>query len=193
MDKRIQRTRTALSDALMSLMTVRGYGALSVDALLERAQVARSTFYAHFKGKDDLLRENLKRLHTLAVGDEAGLTPVQRVLRFNRAFYEHAFEQRSLHLSLLRDHDRGASVFRKIKSVLAEIIAEDLREAGGARDRDFLEYAVHFIVGAQWEVLTWWLERKPGMAPGVIHARFETLVSPVLHQITSGPAFDPEQ
>src|SRR5438045_94351 len=49
MDRRVRKTRSALTDALMSLMTVRGYRRLPIDALLEHTKVARSTFYAHFR------------------------------------------------------------------------------------------------------------------------------------------------
>jgi hypothetical protein len=73
-DKRVQRTQSALLDSLMSLMTTHGYRSVSVDALLRRARVARSTFYAHFRGKDDLLRENVGRLRAVMVGESVGLS-----------------------------------------------------------------------------------------------------------------------
>jgi AcrR family transcriptional regulator len=179
-DKRVQRTRSALLDSLMSLMTTHGYRSVSVDTLLQRARVARSTFYAHFHGKDDLLRENVRRLRAVIVGESVGLSPEQRLLRFTRAFYEHAYENRRLYLSLLRDSDRGAAVFKKMQVVLAEVATNELREASARHDPDVIEHAVHFFVGAQWSVLAWWLERRPGLDVDTVHQHFERLATPIL-------------
>ena len=175
-DKRVQKTQSALLDALMSLMAAHGYRGVSVDAFLERSKVARSTFYAHFHGKDDLLRENVKRLGALAAAEDA--TPEQRLLRFSRAFYEHAHENRDLYLSLLRDPDRGMAVFKKLQGVLAQVATSELTDAG--YERDTVEPAVEFFVGAQWAVLAWWLERKPSLRVDCVHGHFERLARPVL-------------
>lgn len=166
--------------ALMSLMATRGYRRITTDVLLDRARVARSTFYAHFHGKDDLLRENIEYLRTLAVTKHVDLPPEQRLLRFSRAFYEHAQANRQLYLSLLRDPDRGAAVFRKMQAILSDVAADELREASSQDDPKSIEHAVQFFVGAQWSVLVWWLERKPELDADVVHARFERLAMAVL-------------
>jgi AcrR family transcriptional regulator len=180
-DRRVLRTRSALQQALMSLMASHGYRGTSVDALLVRAKVARSTFYAHFRGKDDLLRENIRRLRAIAGADADGLLPPeQRLLRFNRAFFRHVRDNRSLYLLLLRDPDRGAAVFRKMQDLLAEVAADELGKIQPVRDGEAIETAVQFLVGAQWAVMGWWLERKPGLSADSAHERFERLATPVL-------------
>jgi AcrR family transcriptional regulator len=175
-DRRVRRTRSALLEALMSLMAARGYRGISVDALLERAKVARSTFYAHFRGKDDLLRENVKHLRALAVDQAA--SPEQKLLQFSRAFFTHAGENRALYLSLLRDPDRGGAVFKRMQVVLAEVATRELDTMGC--DADAREPTVQFFVGAQWSVMAWWLERRPSLDAAAAHERFERLVLPVL-------------
>lgn len=54
-DRRVRRTRRALHQALIGLMLERGYARITVQDILDRADVGRSTFYAHFRNKDDLL------------------------------------------------------------------------------------------------------------------------------------------
>src|SRR5690242_10979296 len=54
-DRRVNRTRRALKDALTDLILEKGYERVTVGDVLERADVGRSTFYAHFVDKDDLL------------------------------------------------------------------------------------------------------------------------------------------
>jgi AcrR family transcriptional regulator len=54
-DRRIQKTRTLLHEALESLIREKPYDAIVVKEILDRANVGRSTFYTHFRDKDDLL------------------------------------------------------------------------------------------------------------------------------------------
>lgn len=54
-DRRVVRTRQLLRDALVSLILERGYDEVTVQDVLDRANLGRSTFYAHYRNKDDLL------------------------------------------------------------------------------------------------------------------------------------------
>lgn len=56
-DRRAIRTRKALHDALMRLILRKGYEATTVQEVIDEANVGRSTFYAHYTGKEDLLRK----------------------------------------------------------------------------------------------------------------------------------------
>src|SRR6516165_5904912 len=68
MDRRVQRTQDVLHQALMSLIIEKGYEVITVQDIIDRANVGRSTFYTHYVGKQDLLRAGLKHLkeHLLA-------------------------------------------------------------------------------------------------------------------------------
>jgi AcrR family transcriptional regulator len=61
-DRRIQRTRRLLQDALVGLILEKGYEAITVQDILDRANVGRSTFYEHFYDKDDLLLSSFEFL-----------------------------------------------------------------------------------------------------------------------------------
>ena len=54
-DRRINRTRALLADALIALVLEKGYEAVTVQDIIDRANVGRSTFYAHFENKEQLL------------------------------------------------------------------------------------------------------------------------------------------
>jgi AcrR family transcriptional regulator len=54
-DRRIRRTRAALRQALIGLVLERGYDAVTIRDVVDRANVGRSTFYAHYPSKEDLL------------------------------------------------------------------------------------------------------------------------------------------
>ena len=61
-DRRSQRTRHLLSAAFVQLMREKGYSAITVSDLIERANIGRSTFYSHYRDKDDLFVHELDRL-----------------------------------------------------------------------------------------------------------------------------------
>ena len=61
-DRRTKKTRTALQEALISLMFEKSYEAILIQEILDRANVGRSTFYTHFSDKDELLAEGLGQL-----------------------------------------------------------------------------------------------------------------------------------
>ena len=58
-DRRVNRTRRMLREALMSLTLERGYEAVTVEEITQRADVGRTTFYLHYKDKEDLLVESV--------------------------------------------------------------------------------------------------------------------------------------
>ncbi|MBK8135233.1 MAG: helix-turn-helix transcriptional regulator [Chloroflexi bacterium] len=62
-DRRIERTMTALRDALMALIIDKGYDAISIQDIADRANVARATFYLHFKDKDDLMFRSMRAIY----------------------------------------------------------------------------------------------------------------------------------
>jgi len=63
-DRRVARTRDALKKAFVDLLLSKGYAAISVHDIAERANVGRSTFYMHFKSREDLLHACLARPST---------------------------------------------------------------------------------------------------------------------------------
>jgi len=63
-DRRTERTRKALISAFVHLILTHGYTNVSVEDIAEHADIGRSTFYLHFKSKEHLLRECVKRPST---------------------------------------------------------------------------------------------------------------------------------
>ena len=63
-DRRVEKTREALYAALVSGILSNGYDAVTIQGVLDKANVGRSTFYGHFSGKEDLLRFGFDRLRS---------------------------------------------------------------------------------------------------------------------------------
>lgn len=62
MDRRQRKTRKAIYEAFEALMASEHYRNVTVAQIIERADIGRSTFYAHFETKDDLLQEMCKEM-----------------------------------------------------------------------------------------------------------------------------------
>ena len=73
-DRRVQRTRRLLHKALMSCILEKKYESITVQEILNRADVGRSTFYVHFRDKDELLVSGFGELQSL-------LSPRRRLQR----------------------------------------------------------------------------------------------------------------
>src|SRR5262245_40793581 len=61
-DRRVRRTQKLLHGALISLVLEKKYDSITIQEILDRADIGRSTFYAHFKGKGELLISGIQEL-----------------------------------------------------------------------------------------------------------------------------------
>jgi AcrR family transcriptional regulator len=177
MDRRAARTRGALHQALMSLILSKGYDTISVSDIVEAADIGRSTFYAHYTGKEDLLRSGfqlLRRELEEARRQEEDSEAADLPLSFSLAMFEHAGRYRDAARALVGGRG-GVIVQSEIRRALASVVRKDVARL---RQDDTIpgELRVQFVVGAFLTVLDWWLERKPGLSPGEVDAMFRRLV-----------------
>lgn len=97
-DSRRRRTREDLLAAFFSLVLSRRYHEIRVADVLSRSGVSRSTFYEHFRNKDELLSASLEdpfRVLASLVRPDTDATRVQAIL-------EHFWENRTLARSLFQ-------------------------------------------------------------------------------------------
>lgn len=129
-DRRIRRSQKSLHDALISLVLEKNYDSITVQEILDRADVGRATFYAHFKGKDELLisgaRDLRNTLNSAVQGERSSSKPREVIVGFNRAMFEHASEYREVYHALL--HTRGWSLFReRLDEIFDEIMRRECK------------------------------------------------------------------
>lgn len=179
-DRRSRRTRQALHQALIRLIVERGYDEITVGDIADAADTGRSTFYAHFTDKDDLLRSAGGYLKRVLVAEheaeaERSDRPEDRLLGFSRFMTAHLYEQRQIFHALMRG--QGGQIFLEmIRDVLCEIVRKELpaRPSGEALER---EVAVQFVVGGYITVVTWWLRSGAKQDPNAVEAAFRAIAS----------------
>jgi AcrR family transcriptional regulator len=113
-DRRTRRTRQLLVEALRDLLHTRRYDTISVRDITERADVGRSTFYAHFTDKDDLLVESVRHL----LGDlQQDVPGARNTLAPSLGLFHHVVEGRQVYLTMA--HGRHLGLF--LDSLQAEL------------------------------------------------------------------------
>lgn len=119
-DRRVARTRHALYEALVGLVREKDYDEIAIDDLLRRADVARSTCYAHFRSKDHLLETSLERLRSELIADARDPRRPSHWSR-SRILFEHVGRHADLQLILARG--RGGIIVREaIDRILANLL-----------------------------------------------------------------------
>jgi AcrR family transcriptional regulator len=181
MDRRALRTRQSLHRALIQLILEQDYDDITVGDITEAANVGRSTFYAHFTDKDDLLRSGAGHLRAMLVHEHGSAVagedrPERRPLGFSRFMTAHLKEQHQLYRALMRGR-AGAIILDKFRQFLCEIVRAELASAGdnASTTTPAPEITVQFIVGAYMSIVTWWLDRGGKEPPEEIDRAFREL------------------
>ena len=207
MDRRVQKTRKLLQDALIELVAEKGYESITIQEILDKANVGRSTFYAHFQDKDQLLHSILDRLdelfeqHKKQILDAAknvgkgtnrdlalGTSPTLSLFQFVRQHYR--FFKAML-------GNRGYGIFAKpvydyvfahvhgmfIEPGHADALAHLHGPFKGLRSREQYsslesEIAAHYFVSALMGVLVWWVEKDMPCTAEEIDRLFRELATP---------------
>jgi AcrR family transcriptional regulator len=125
MDRRVRKTREALYSAFAALVAERGYDRLSIQDISDEADVGRTTFYAHFKTKDDLLRFGFVRLREhLELLPRS--TPEDR-RAFLAALLGHAKSHTGLFAALVRGGGAGLAE-AEFSSIIEDVVASEVGE-----------------------------------------------------------------
>ena len=190
-DRRVQRTRRLLHKALMSLILEKKYELITVQEILDRADVGRSTFYMHFQDKDELLVSGFQYLQSFLESAQEGVTTApgktyERIIGFSLPMFEHAQEYRRIHRALLGS-GAEAVVRRCFNSVLAGVVSRELKQElqrrGLGKGPVSPELLAHFLVSTYTSVLTWWLNSRNPVSTQEIDEAYRHLVLPCLASI----------
>jgi AcrR family transcriptional regulator len=177
----VEKTKFALTQALVRLMIENGYEAITVADITERANVGRSTFYAHYADKEDLLQESLQGLRqhlTTATPVRNADEPVHPALRFSLPMLLHVLEVRELFCALAGKR-HGAPVQTQLHSMLTELVRERLEQepASAAQPPALVAEA---IAGAFLAMTIWWMSGHEELSAEDVDRSFRALVTPGL-------------
>lgn len=163
----MRRTRRLLREALLELVAEKGYDRVTVRDVIDRADLSRATFYAHFRDKDDLLVSNLDELEELAT--------VQAVL-------EHVDAHRWLYRGWVGGR-AGTLVMRQMRRRLSALVRKSFQQVVDSRRLSPpvpVEVTAEFAVGAFLGVMWWWLEQDEPLPAQRMTELLELLSTPAI-------------
>ncbi len=184
----IQKSRRLLHQALISLILEKKYEAITVQQILDRAGIGRSTFYMHFRDKDELLImgfEHLREmLHNIQMRTRAtAAESYEKVIGFSLAMFEHLFEYRN-EWKALSGSQAGVIVRQSIQEMIGNLIKEEFKAEFQKRkkaDSEIpFELFVHYLASTFMSVTSWWLDSKNPLPPNAVNDIYRALVVPSL-------------
>jgi AcrR family transcriptional regulator len=178
----VQRTERLLRDALGSLIHEKSYDSIAVREILERANVGRSAFYAHFPDKEALLVAGIR--HTVSELPARPLPPAADrfapFVGFSHGLFEHIDSVRRTGTAMKSKKGR-AIVHHHLRRVLLERVAEALRRKALTREgRVPPDLLAEYVVGTFLLVLNWWVESRSALSARDADDVFLSLVLPAL-------------
>ncbi len=177
----MQRTKSSLHNALIGLAREKPYPSIAVKEILDRANVGRSTFYTHFRDKDDLLESNIHDILRSVSGERLPGSALERVVAFSLPLLTHIDEHRRAAGPQMKREGR-LIMHQRMQSVLTSLISEELARIvpGGRKVQIPTDLIARHIASTFVLVLNWWVESNSGLAATEVDACFRDLVLPTL-------------
>lgn len=178
-DRRATRTRQSLSDALHGLILEKRFDSITVQEVIDRADVGRSTFYAHYRDKEDLFLSGWQSLldgFTRHIEwDGAGhrrFVPIARLFRHVQDFH-------NFYRALARSR-KTALLFKTGHTYLSESIERALTSWLADKPQPSLPVPVlsNYLASETLALLKWWLDRNMPHTPERMDEMFHQLVAP---------------
>jgi len=196
-DRRIQRTKQALRNALLELIKEKGYDSISVEEITRRADLSRATFYLHYKDKEDLLVEEFheivnERARTISnIPFSAWLpdleNPENKLAPPLLMAFQHVANHANLYRIILKN-EKSDRILERIRKIIAQSITEFM-QAKVNNDPIPILYEVPidllaaYFSGALLSSVDWWFEQNLSHSPEEMARMFQRLFFPGARKI----------
>jgi AcrR family transcriptional regulator len=168
-DRRIQRTRQLLQKALSELIVEKGYEKVTVQDVIDRANVGRSTFYAHFESLDQLLLSGFEPLRAQFEDFLAGTVyDNESPWALSLAMFQQVQKQKGGYITLTH-----------VQKYLYGYLLGHLKLALPKRNKNIPpELLAHYVASSFIALVTWWIDNNYPFPAEKINELFRQLVEP---------------
>lgn len=179
MDRRQRKTREAIFNAFSELVSKKEFNSITVGEIIERADIGRATFYAHFETKDFLLKEFCEELFCHIFDTENNNLHSHRHI-FNCEgsdnvflhLFKHLYENDNNILSLLSSQNNELFL-RYFRSNLELLTESQLQMFEARKSKDIPDsFWKNHIVSSFVETLKWWISNGLKESPEIISEYF---------------------
>lgn len=184
-DRRSRRTRQLLGNALVELMLEKRFESITVQDILDRADVGRSTFYAHYTDKESLLLSQIERIIREMEEYASDTDGTHRGVLPSLELFRHMKEQRRLMQAFI--WGKGLEILMEdFQGRISKIINQNLRSMLG--DAAVLSVPVpvvaKFIISTFLTLIRWWFDEDMRHSPEEMDEMFQKLVMLGIHGVT---------
>ena len=187
MDRRQQKTRTAIFSAFTSLLAEKSYSKITVQEIIDAANVGRTTFYAHFETKDDLLKELCEELFGHIIGSAMDCTHTHGLYSDGSApesvfchLLQH-LQENDRNIIALLSCESSEMFLRFFKDSLNKLVRSQFinhnRKANTDIPEDFL---INHISGSFVEMVLWWIRGHRKQTPEDLDRYFRAVIEPII-------------
>jgi AcrR family transcriptional regulator len=180
-DRRIERTRRLLETALVELIHDKPYGEITVQDITDRADVGRTTFYFHYKDREELLAGSIQAM----IADMTGRVPpfsleavAQGQVLVGLAGFSHVADHRDFYRAMLGPNG-PAFIAGRLRSAIGGVMRERLElitaHTGSAYPVEVMAY---HLAGSMIGLIGWWLEGDMQYSAEEMATMFQALNRP---------------
>lgn len=187
MDRRQQKTRAAIFTAFSALLSEKSYSKITVQEIIDTANVGRTTFYAHFETKDDLLKALCEELFGHIISSALDCTHTHGLYSDRNApesvfchLLQHLQEDENNILELL-SCESSELFLRYFKDSLNELIQNQFVKQKGKSNTDIpQDFLVNHISGSFVEMVLWWIKGHMKQTPEELDRYFRAVIEPLI-------------
>ncbi len=177
-DRRSQRTHRLVNSAMLELLFEKHYDTITVQDILDRAGIGRSTFYAHYFDKEDVLasiaEQMLETFSQQFSQRDGGQGVVPSLELFRHVQQNHQYFQ-----AMLRGHT-GEVLWELAQTALSRTIEQVLSTASAEKRPPSvpLDVVSQYLAGSFLSLLKWWLKSEMPYTPEQMESIFQQLALP---------------
>src|SRR5918995_455138 len=178
-DRRSRRSRRLIIDALLALMLEKRFDRITVQEIIDRADIGRTTFYAQFRNKEHVLESELERVFGLLHAQHLASPeePANQLLP-SLGLFRHVQEQQPLYPSVVRGLASDPH-YLAVHRMLQDRAAEQLALAGGSQKLAVPpEIIADYLAGTLLTLVHWWLDHGSPYSAEQMEVFFQQLVMP---------------
>lgn len=177
-DRRSQRTRRLVNAAMMDLLREKRYKAITVQDLLDRADIGRSTFYTHYFDKADVLASLIEQIvetlsRQFSQEKSEGIIPSLALFRLA------AYCPRHQPFQAIQHGHTGETLWESMQTSLSKTIEQSLATAYAEKSPSVpLAVVSEYLAGAFLTLFRWWLSADIPYTPEQMDKLFQQLALP---------------
>lgn len=187
MDRRQQKTREAIFRAFSKLLSSKSYTKITVQEIIDEANIGRSTFYSHFETKDDLLREMCIDLFNHIFSDsldtegthDFSIAAGNPNSMITHILY-HLRDNKKNIMGILTS-ESGDLFLHFFKQYLNKLITRHLLKDVERKNSDVPDdFLLNHISGSFVEMVQWWIKNNMKQSPEELAEYFLSVILPII-------------